>query len=90
MDRPARVTHEPVVVHSKRPVKGILDKLSAKHIASFGDNPHLKGCCADVMSHEVQFEKSNPDLAGPDRAVFTCQCGCRHIRFMSGGSHTSA
>lgn len=83
--RPTRVEHEPVVVHSKRPVAGVLDKISAKHTASF-NNKKLKKCCQDVMKHEVEFTKSNPDQTGPDRMVFTCSCGRKHIRMGAGGT----
>lgn len=88
-DRPARVTHAPVITHASRPVKEMLGELPAKAVASF-DNAKLKPCCRKVMDHHVEISKTHPDAPGPDQAVFDCACGRKHIRLAVGGGRVGA
>ncbi len=84
--RPDRVNHSPVITHNKRPVKDVLDRLPAKMLARFTEDPALDACCSDAMNHTVEFAKTHPDAKHPDRATFECStCGKRHIRLAIGG-----
>lgn len=82
-----KIDKAPKARGAKRPVKQVLDRLSAKMIAAIEDNAGLKPCCRKAKDHEVEFFETatqKPDI-GPDMAVFTCACGARHTRFGVGG-----
>lgn len=88
--RPPRVTLEPQPVGAARPVGEVLDRISAKMLLSLQDGKK-KDCCGQPLEHQVQMFKtaSQPDDLGPDMMVFTCACGCRHIRMAGGGQGQS-
>lgn len=88
--RPARVTAAPLAVGNPRPVKDVLDRISAKMLLSL-QNPKAKDCCGKPLEHQVQMFRTatQPEDLGPDMMVFTCGCGCRHIRMAGGGQGQS-
>lgn len=81
--RPERVTHQHEVVEAKRALRGsgIPYDYVASHIESAS-----KSCCKNVDNLEYHTEKTDPSLPEANKAVITCTCGCKHVRFVGGSA----
>ncbi|MCC7304763.1 MAG: hypothetical protein IT558_00730 [Alphaproteobacteria bacterium] len=92
MQRPQRVTYQSQVVREKAPITDpAMKDIPLAYIMAVKNNEALEPCCRDLDNMQVELQKTDPALDGPNKLVIECgSCGRKHIRFVGGTSDVKA
>lgn len=84
--RPERVAHDHEVVQDQKAAtdQSVMRTIPAHYLESQRNNENIDACCRDPNNLTYHTEKTDPALKQANKAVLTCSCGKKHIRFAGG------